>query len=91
MKVLFDNVEFDGQLLRALDTTYHGGSDIGECLTTARTITEGDAESWYHAWSATADRINATADASRADPRQRRAGVRFNGGDPYGFRRGIHG
>ncbi len=66
MKVLFDDELFDGQLLRALDTTPHGGADVGECLTTAQRIPSGDDERWYAEWSATADRINAEAEASEA-------------------------
>ena len=66
MKVLFDNAEYDGQLLRALGYTYYGGADVGECLTTARRIKEGDDDSWYTEWMATADRLVAAAEASRA-------------------------
>jgi alpha-beta hydrolase superfamily lysophospholipase len=66
MKVLFDNAEYDGQLLRALGAVYYGGADVGECLTTARRITEGDDDAWYREWYATADRLCAAADGSRA-------------------------
>jgi alpha-beta hydrolase superfamily lysophospholipase len=66
MKVVFDNAEYDGQFVRALAYTYYGGADVGECLTTARRITEGDDDSWYREWCATADRLYATAEASRA-------------------------
>ena len=64
MKVWFDNPEFDGQLLRALGYVYDGGADIGECLVTAQQIQEGNADSWYGAWSQTADRVSAAAAAS---------------------------
>jgi pimeloyl-ACP methyl ester carboxylesterase len=66
MKVLFDNPEYDGQLLRALSSTYYGGADIGECLSTARRITEGNDDSWYREWFATADRVDDAAKASEA-------------------------
>jgi alpha-beta hydrolase superfamily lysophospholipase len=66
MKVHFDNAEFDGQLLRALAYTGYGGADIGECLSTARRIAEGDEESWYREWYATADRVYTAAEASHA-------------------------
>src|SRR5829696_2505510 len=66
MKVLFDNAEYDGQLLRALGAVYYGGADVGECLTTARRIAEGDDDGWYREWCATADRLFAAADASHA-------------------------
>ncbi|HEY7064060.1 MAG TPA: alpha/beta fold hydrolase [Chloroflexota bacterium] len=66
MKVLFDNPEYDGQLLRALGATYYGGADVGECLATAQRIQEGDDASWYAEWLATGDRLAAAAAASGA-------------------------
>ena len=66
LKVLFDNSEYDGQLLRVLGAAYYGGADVGECLATAHRITEGDDDGWYREWCATADRLRAAADASRA-------------------------
>jgi pimeloyl-ACP methyl ester carboxylesterase len=65
-RVLFANPEYDGQLLRALGYAYYGGADVGECLSTARRITEGDDDSWYREWWATADRVDAAAKASEA-------------------------
>lgn len=59
MKVFFGQPEFDGQLLRALTYAPVGGADLGECLTTAARIKEGDCDSWYQEWTATADRIAA--------------------------------
>lgn len=66
MKVYFEDAAFDGQLLRSLGYAYDGGADIGECLTTAQRITPGDRESWYREWTATADRVFAAAETSRA-------------------------
>jgi alpha-beta hydrolase superfamily lysophospholipase len=77
MKVHFDNAEYDGQLLRALGYTYYGGADIGECLSTARRITEGDDDSWYREWFATADRVYSAAEASQA------AGHRISAREAY--------
>jgi alpha-beta hydrolase superfamily lysophospholipase len=57
---------FDAQLLRALGHAYYGGADIGECLSTAHRIREGDFDSWYGEWYQTADRIYAAAEQSRA-------------------------
>lgn len=65
LKVLFDNAEYDGQLLRALATAYYGGADVGECLSTARRIQEGDDDGWYREWLATADRVYAAAETGR--------------------------
>jgi alpha-beta hydrolase superfamily lysophospholipase len=62
----FSNPEFDGQFLRTLDLIVSGGADIGECFTTARRIVPGDHESWLVEWRATADRIFASAETSRA-------------------------
>jgi pimeloyl-ACP methyl ester carboxylesterase len=64
MKILFKDPVFDGQLLRALSHVYYGGADMGECLSTAARIREGDASSWHDEWSATAHRIYAGAEKS---------------------------
>ncbi|HYH10767.1 MAG TPA: hypothetical protein VD789_00335, partial [Thermomicrobiales bacterium] len=62
----FDDPEFDGQFLRALDTIFTGGADIGECFMTARRITPGDEEGWLAEWRATADAVYAAAEVSLA-------------------------
>ena len=64
MKVYFSDPQFDYQLLRLLGEATDGGADIGECLTTAQRITEGDFESWYAEWLATARRLHTQADAA---------------------------
>jgi pimeloyl-ACP methyl ester carboxylesterase len=64
MKILFKDPVFDGQLLRALSHVYYGGADVGECLSTAARIREGDASSWHDEWSATAQRIYSSAEKS---------------------------
>jgi len=64
MKILFKDPVFDGQLLRALNHVYYGGADVGECISTAARIREGDATSWYDQWSATAQRIFSSAEKS---------------------------
>src|ERR1700683_2759725 len=64
MKVFFRDPVFDGQLLRALNHVYCGGADVGECLSTAARIREGDASSWYDEWSKTAERIYSLAEKS---------------------------
>lgn len=63
----FENPEFDGQFLRALDAIYYGGADIGECFTTARRIPDGDITAWHDQWKATGDRVIAHAEASLAE------------------------
>ena len=64
MKVIFQDPTFSFQLLRTLGSTYYGGADIGECLSTAYRIKEGDFESWYTEWLATAERVNKYGDNS---------------------------
>jgi hypothetical protein len=64
VKLFFDDEDFDGQLLRAVSYTAYGGADIGECFETARRIKEGDRDSWYEAWTKTADRMKADAEES---------------------------
>ncbi len=66
MKLFFDEPLFDQQLIGALSPAIYGGSDFGECFTTAARIREGDAVSWWREWLATADRVFAIAEASLA-------------------------
>ena len=56
-KVVFMDTTYDFELRRALGYSVSGGADINECLYTARRIKEGDDESWYREWRATADRV----------------------------------
>jgi hypothetical protein len=65
MKLVFDNPEFDAQLLRALDTIYYGGADIGECFSTAHRIPDGDEDAWYREWYRTGERVYGLGEASR--------------------------
>lgn len=41
---------------------YHRQADAGECLATAARIKDGDSESWFREWTATADRVRAIAE-----------------------------
>ncbi len=45
-----------------MGATYYKGADIGECLSTAYRIKEGDFESWYTEWLITAKRVHRYAD-----------------------------
>ena len=65
MKIYFDNPLFDGQFLRALSHSYYGCADLGECWMTAGLIQDGDLEGWYNGWFKLADRVYASAVASR--------------------------
>ena len=62
MKVVFQDPTFSLQLLRAIAETYNKGADIGECLSTAYRIREGDFESWYIEWLKTAKKVHKYAD-----------------------------
>lgn len=74
MKLFFGNLDFAGQLLRAISYTAYGGADIGECFETAARIEEGNRDSWYEAWTKTADRLRNAAEES-LDSGQRPASV----------------
>jgi len=64
VKIFFKDPIFDGQLLRALNHIYYGGADVGECLSTAARIREGDTSQWQDEWYATAQRIYALGEES---------------------------
>lgn len=66
MRLVFQDPSFDFELLRAIGYSVSGGADIGECLSTASRIQEGDGASWYEQWMQTAERVHAQADASLA-------------------------
>jgi alpha-beta hydrolase superfamily lysophospholipase len=62
MKAVFDDPQFSFQMLRMLGSAAGGGAEIGECLSTAYRIKEGDFESWYSEWSRTARRVHKIGD-----------------------------
>lgn len=62
MKIVFQDPTFSSQLLRTIGATYYKRADIGECLSTAYRIKEGDFESWYTEWFKTAKRVHEYAD-----------------------------
>lgn len=64
LKVVFQDPTFSLQLLRTMGQIYYGGADIGECLSTAYRIKEGDFESWHTEWLKTAHRVCSYAEES---------------------------
>jgi hypothetical protein len=66
MKIVFRDPTFSLQLLRAISETYYKGADIGEGLSTAYRIKEGDFESWYKEWLNIAQRVHKYAENSLA-------------------------
>jgi alpha-beta hydrolase superfamily lysophospholipase len=55
----------DFQVLRAAGSAPYGGSDLGECIATARRIKPGDLGSWHDGWVRTAEETARLAE--RAD------------------------
>ncbi|KOY14160.1 alpha/beta hydrolase [Paenibacillus xylanivorans] len=64
MKLIFDDQTFSFELLRTMGYTAFGGADVGECLSTAYRIEEGNFESWYEEWLKTAIRVHQEAEES---------------------------
>ena len=62
MKIIFQDPTFSLQVLRVLNEVYHKGADVGECLSTAYRIKEGDFESWHQEWLKTAKRVHKYAE-----------------------------
>jgi pimeloyl-ACP methyl ester carboxylesterase len=67
MKIVFNDPTFSSQQLRAIGEAYYKGADIGECLSTAYRIKEGDFESWHAEWLKTAKRVHGYANESLAN------------------------
>src|SRR5258708_10091814 len=57
MKFLFGDESFSFETLAPTGLATYGGAGLGEVLTTARRIAEGDEASWHKAWKATAKRV----------------------------------
>jgi pimeloyl-ACP methyl ester carboxylesterase len=64
MIAAFKDELFEAQWLRTAGYASYGGAELGECIAIARQIRELDAESWYGAWSAAAERLSGLADKS---------------------------
>ncbi len=54
---VFKTAQFDFNLARFLGFAPYSGADIGECLSTAHRIVDGDLGSWRSEWHATARRV----------------------------------
>jgi dienelactone hydrolase len=50
-----DDEDYSFHFMRVLAAAQEGASTISECFLTARSITPGDAESWFDAWKRLAD------------------------------------
>ncbi|WP_123054555.1 alpha/beta hydrolase [Clostridium sp. JN-1] len=58
MKHFFKNKQFSFQTMRLLGATAWGAADIGEVLSTAGEIKDGNTESWCAEWTQTAKRLD---------------------------------
>ena len=61
----FTDQTFHFETLRNAGYALSQCADLGEMLETTKQITEGDLESWYTAWAATADRVEALAERTQ--------------------------
>ncbi|MER0446538.1 alpha/beta fold hydrolase [Streptomyces sp. Edi4] len=61
-----NNIQFWYETLRSMSHIAYGGADFGEVVSTGERITEGDYDSWYTEWAATADRVSAEAEKALA-------------------------
>jgi len=57
---VFSYGHFEFQLIRWLSQTTYSGAEIGECLSTASKIKDGDIEGWLAEWRALAERVEQT-------------------------------
>ena len=62
LELIFKDPQYSFQLLRTMGYSSTGGADIGECLSTAYRIKDGNNESWYKEWIKTSKHIEKTAD-----------------------------
>lgn len=72
LRVVKDEL-MDAQVLRAVGVAPYGGSDVGECLETARRISGTDLDSWHDEWIATARAAAGLAEAAEAQGRRETA------------------
>ncbi|MFJ3723038.1 alpha/beta hydrolase family protein [Streptomyces sp. NPDC090045] len=61
-----ENPQFWYETLRSMSHIAYGGADFGEVVSTSTRITEGDYDSWYVEWMATADRVSGEAQKALA-------------------------
>jgi pimeloyl-ACP methyl ester carboxylesterase len=62
VKILLDDADMDAQLGRTMIAVSAEAADLGEVMTTAARVTDGDYDSWFTEWSATAEVAQALAD-----------------------------
>jgi len=63
-KIFYKNPYFDGQLARTLAVATVDAADLGETMATARRVGKLNGQSWFDAWSNTADVARKTGDVA---------------------------
>ncbi|MGW3728133.1 alpha/beta hydrolase family protein [Streptomyces sp. NPDC000851] len=58
MKFLFDDPAFDYQALRTAGYADYGGAQLGEVVSVAARIPDGDTEAWRREWAQLAERVH---------------------------------
>jgi hypothetical protein len=58
----FDHEQFNFEFQCALGGMHYGAGDVGEMLSTADRVVDGDADSWCQEWIATAQRLATVAE-----------------------------
>jgi hypothetical protein len=73
----FSDNDFDFATRCVIGFAAHGVLDIGQVFATIARVPDGDADSWYTAWSATADKLRTRATANLAAGNVETAGRQF--------------
>jgi hypothetical protein len=77
MKAFFKDDSFDFLTRIALGATFSRGADVGEVLATIDGVKDGSGAQWVAAWEATAERLQAEADARLAAGHTRSAAAAY--------------
>ncbi len=88
-RLLFKDELLDAQLLRVVGASLYGGSDVGECLATARRVEEPDLGSWYAQWCATAEAAAELGEREEAAGRRETARLAFLRASSYHRTAGV--
>ena len=70
MREMFKHEDFQFGYETALGSAYRGYAEVGEVLSTAGRIKDGDADEWVREWCATAERLEAAAQEAEAAGRR---------------------
>jgi len=70
VREMFKHQDFQFGYETALGSAYRGYAEVGEVLSTAGRIKDGDADEWVREWCATAERLEAVAQEAEAAGRR---------------------